>query len=709
MQRLDGEIWLTVDDLTDVGIKEATLWNGILRNSPRWQAIPDPADRRRRLVRYATLAGKYQERVKAALCGGLEPGEWLVMKKEEARAVELLGTRDSLLDKVEEICEEGYKKYLHLYRGVGGGGRMSPSQQRLQVRQQRCLARAAGILDTLAEWYRREEPDWRSYQPVNEVAAWVAAHRDEYFEKKYLTTAPTRLKTMLRAYALKGHALDSVVTMPRSGNDNRATRKREMWWQAAALHLRTDGRNLSQSAIVRKIKDLALILVKEAPSESTVRGLLQDTALLTAGKHLDHTNRHGHRHRSSMPIADTMFGDDCWEMDATRVQLAPHLTKDADGKKKLEFLTVTVVRDVYSGAYLGWHLSHAESGHSYRMALKMAVDLTGRLPYELRHDRFPGHNTPEWEHLFGLLGRNVKLTKTSTASGKARAERAFYTLQQVFESEHLAYWGQGIRDTTARAHPTEAHRLKASKELRNSGWDFDAAWMAECGVLAAYNHTPLSKYSRKHKALDQSPWQLYENSEADSRGHRPDALEVMDMFWATRQEGVRNRCIKMTVNKKTHRYDLLGEEHYEILNRYQRAGATLTVRYEPHDLSRIMLFDKAGNWLGEVAKQGNVQLTGPDAQWGEAAKWKQKNAALNERIEGDLANYLAQFPAEAAAMLPTKVSKAVSEDAQTRYLLDNAAEWQREAQRDKGTKAQSAKVAPPVDVEETEFDVRSTY
>jgi hypothetical protein len=210
--------------------------------------------------------------------------------------------------------------------------------------------------------------------------------------------------------------------------------------------------------------------------------------------------------------------------------------------------------------------------------------------------------------------------------------------------------------------------------------------MAECGVISAYNHTPLNRYSRKHSNLSQSPWQLYENAVNEAEGRSIEVYEIAELFWATREEGIRNRCIKMKFGPNTYRYDLLETEHYDILKRYQAKDRKLTVKYEPHDLSKIMLFDESGNFLAEVAEQERIQLYGSGAQWNKAAEWKEKSKAVDVRRRSDLDNYLSQLPAEAAAMMPTKLNKNVSEDAQTAYLLNNAGDWNVSKEKQKPVK-----------------------
>ena len=691
MQRLDGEIWLEVDDLTDVGVPMQTLKNGLHRHSPRWQAIADPADRRRRLVRYATLAGKYQEAVKSGLCGGLEPDEWIEARKCLDADRQDMERRDGLLDKVEQVCEEGYKKYLHLYRGA-------------TPRQQRCLGRAAGIVDVAGRWYRAEGLPWRSYEPVNEIAAWVAAHQKEFFPKKYCPTNPVRLKEKVVAHWVDGQPLDQVITMPRTGNTNRATRKKDLWWQAVAIGLKQSGRLQNDRAVYRKIRQVAAIDGRDCPGESTIGNFLRETRILTADRQYDLNNKGRQRHRSSMPLARPMFADDCWEMDGTRVQIVAHKTGDG----AIKSLYIVAVRDVSSGAYLGYWYGYAESENAYRSALKMAVDITGRLPHELRYDQFPGSTSAGWKYLAGekdkhgntltvgeLERQGVTLTKTSSAVGKAHAERAFYTLQQVFESEHRGYVGQGIKSGTMNARPTETYIARTWKQMLSEGWDFDAAWMDHADVIAAYNHTLYSEYSKKHASLDQSPWQLYEQGE--SSGRQIGLLEVSELFWQARREGIRNNRIEFTDRGRRYRYDLSAED-FDVIYAYQHPGVKLVVRHDPWDFSTIMVFNEAGEFLCQVQEQKDIQLMGKNPDWKAASDWKANASAIEERKAAKLSEY--EMPDEMAVLLPTVASKARHNDAQREYALANAGTWKEEKPKKK---------AGLEEVEDSDFDVRSLY
>ena len=690
MQYIADEIWVYVDELVRCGVKERTIIDGIYCQSPRWQSIVDPVDQRRRLVRYSTLAEKYQEQVKALLCGGLEPVEWYIMDREQIKVAEEFCYQEGFERIIEVMCECQYSAFMHLYAGT-------------DPKQQRCLARAAGMVHAIGDWHVRQGIGWRSYEPTEQALDWLnQGNRLElYFPKKYLPSNKIRLKEKVVGHWVDGTPLQELIKLPRAGNENRAAAG--IWkqqWQSAAIALRCDGRNYSQAAIVRRVRELAELLMQPAPSESAVRSHLARSEHLTVKYHTDGNNVRGQRHRSAMPIGLPMYADACWEMDGTRVQILPHATgeRTKGGAKELKALTVVSVRDVYSGAYLGYWYGHAENEMAYRSALRMAVEVTGRLPYELRYDRFPGHTTPEWGVLEGELERlGVQLRKVHSAQGKARMERAYGTLQGVFEMGHSAWMGMGIKAHVAQARPTEAYLAKQAKALLAQGWDYDQAWQAAAEIMGQYNHTPIGTYSRRSANLMLSPWELY--AQADSEGVQVPSWEVAKLFWAGRYVGIRNNRIEIISRGERHRY-YVTECSYELLE-YQRKGVQVLVRHDPWDFTKLMVFNPDNEaFLCELVEQADIQLYGKDADWAAAQAWKAEAKALEERKRRDLEQY--ELPDEIAALLPTLGSnKTRHEDALLGYALNHAGEWLRpERPADEGRSH-----SPPPPTSSNDFDI----
>ena len=673
MQIVHGEVWLDFEELLIIGIKEITIKMGILRKSPLWFAIRNPSDGRKRLIRYATLAPKYREAVQHDLCGGLEPNQWLEMKKAEAKFVAAQQERDDLEYRLEEVCESGY-----VTRGFHYPGMVDP--------QLKCLCRAAGIVEETARWHQENGLPIKDHGPVKQVAAWLKRNVDDYFPLKYIPTHYLRLMEKLKAYAEDERPINEVISLPRKGNDHRATQRKEMWWQQVAIHLRTRDRNYSQSQIFRKVREMAGRMEKEPPSEATLRRFLSETETLTVAHHTDPNNKKLQRHRASMPLAHAMFADDCWEMDGTQVQIMGHLTgqKTKSGRAETKMLYVVAVRDVYSRAYLGYWYGYAESEHAYRYALQMAVAVTGRLPVELRYDQFPGSNSAGWKFMAGeqdkkgnvlsvgaLTKHGVKrLTKTSSAAGKAHAERGFYTLQQVFERERPEYLGQGIKSSLANARPTEKYIARVQRDYLNNGWDFDQAWMSHSEVMEDYNNTPRNEYSRKDAKLDQSPWQMYENGATESQGRTLEPWEVSVLFWNARREGIRNGRIEFTDRGNRHRY-YIGADDFHLLD-YQREGVKLTVRHDPSDFSEIMVFNDKDEHLATLTEQADIQTYGQNPDWEALGEFKKGQKAISEKRKRKLDEFA--LSDEVAIHLPTQTPKATHNSAQTAYMYRNAGE-----------------------------------
>ena len=147
-------------------------------------------------------------------------------------------------------------------------------------------------------------------------------------------------------------------------------------------------------------------------------------------KYLTATGRYGQGSRKAfeqtgyIPMQNALFAGDCWQVDATRVNMIEHAKDKGKG-----FLFIVAVRDVYSGDLLGYNFDYSENRWAVMAALKMAVQNTGYLPYELVTDRFPGHNTDEVKRIMNSLKRmGTEVTITHRPTGKAHLERSFSTL-----------------------------------------------------------------------------------------------------------------------------------------------------------------------------------------------------------------------------------------------------------------------------------------
>lgn len=688
MKTIGQDIYVPVEGLVELGVSENTLKSAFQRNSLRWQAIPDPADGRRRLVRYDTLADKYKAALKATLWGGFEPAEWLAMEAAKGDKREA----GELAQLLHEACETLYMKWMLDYAPVV----KQTDCKRLRERQQRCLARAAAVLEAIGKYYQNSGLAWRDNGPVKTAANWLKDEQGRYFPLKYVPMNPIVLKDKLVQVWLDGKEYTDVITLPRAGNDSRALHQEDSDVRAWCIQARMSGRNLAVAEIARRVRRACELTEKAMPSASWIQQLLAQPAIvrMTATSRWGVGSGRGDFYKGYIPTTRALYAGDCWQMDATRVNILPHTAPPAPsgGAKKsgkLQFLVVCVARDVYSGDILGVSFGVSENRWMYLDALKMAVKTAGYLPYELVHDKFPGHNTEEIETTWQLLAKlGVKRTVTAVATGKAQTERWFGTLQSVFLGREKYYYGEGIRSTRAYAHRSPEYLAKLRKEANEAGFDFDAAWQMAWRAICGYRHTLVSAYNKRK--IDNTPAELHEMCEKPHVKNL-ELWETATLFWNQSTLKIRRNAVTLTVRKQEYMYAITDTR---ILNNFSE----LRIRYDESDLGTVLAFYPNSEVLiGELKLQQAINIYGPDADWSGFQKVKTANReyvlaqkeALRVELEGsrDLEGVLG----EDTLLLGARVGKADIEGAETALLYEQMAVVS-EALR--GVVSSSAAVAP---------------
>lgn len=628
MQKI-GNIWYCmVDELVNQGVASYdAVAKGSARGSRQWLTMKDPSDRRVLLVRYDSMADKYQLLVRKLLCEGLDPDVFYSRKKAD-----VLSER-SLLERFEWNLTTGYRRYEGLY--------CSDDTTRTGRKTAICLARAAGAVELLGNWIQEQGIDRRSYAPYKEVIGWLETdgNYDYYFPTgcQYLPLNAIRFKEKVMArFGLNGgepQPITEVIKLPRKGNTSRVEFKEDPELLAWVAMARMHGRNDTNAYVIRKIQEVCRVVGREVPSASWFSQILASNKMrqITAPTRFGGDSPHAGRWTHSITMARAMYAGDCWMIDATRVNMVEH--QGADGKKA--FLVVIAIRDAYSGDIIGVHFDTKEDRWGYTNAIKMAVKTTGYLPHTMVHDRFPGHMTDEMTQLLGNMERKgVTLVCTHKATGKALLERWFDTLQTVFLAKSKYYYGQGIRSTREYAHRSNEYLLQLRKEANREGFSFDGAWQEAWQRIEEFRQTPLSHYSRAHKGLDLTPAQLHEQSE------KPNVIPVAlwdqsDLFWLTKVLDIRRNAISHEVHGKRFDYPIYDTE---LLYRYSRVA----VRYEESDPSQIMLFavgadDKVSSFfIGELKAATPVTMYGPDADPVQLAKRQALGKRVADQRKADL-------------------------------------------------------------------------
>jgi hypothetical protein len=550
------------------------------------------------------------------------------------------------------------------------------------------LARAAATIQFCADKVSSREPT-HSNDYYRQLSVVVKKHKFVYLPTHY-----RRLKEKIMQ-VVDGAKVTDVVTLPRAGNQNRQpyNDKQVIAWM---MYLRARPENYSNAHIARRVLKMCSIARKDAPSFSWIEHYFSDnkSKWLTGAKRHG-GGRKGADYRDYLPIEGALYAGDCWQMDGTRVNFIPH--RSADGTEKS--MMIIAVRDVHSGDILGMHLDTKEDRYGYIHALNMAVAETGHLPWELVHDRFPGHNTDEWNLITDKLKREgTRVTVSSTATGKSHVERCFSTLQDVFMQDFPYYYGQGIQSSREAAHRSPEYLVSAKKRARREGWTFDDAWRAATAVVHNYRNTPLNEYSRKHSAVQESPRQLYQVSETPNVNAIDDFTRV-ELFGTMRKQTIRNNgLIRMQIHKAEYVYRITD---YDIIKHYKKVN----VYYDLEDLSKVYLFAPEDNinthFLCEVQEEKAIQYYGPNADYERLAKAKADRKRIREQREAELEEVIAGAGDEVDLLLAAVTNKVTKDAAETRWLEDRVAVWQ-----DRGETPRMNLPQPPEnnDEDEPSFD-----
>lgn len=581
--------------------------------------------------------------------------------------------RLSKLEKrVRKALKKGYSEYLHCYRSYKKTARYN-------------LAKACAVLEQTVKYIVDKDIDISKNRVFIDLAKLV-----EFYDVAYLPNNHRRLKEKIMPILQDGESVAGLIDLPRIGNTNSVKYADDDQLIAWVYQLRNSAKNFTNTYIIRKIKTMCVMLEKPVPSDSWFSNILaQDhTAFLTAEGRYGKKGRKSWLYRGYIPTQGALHAGDCWQADGTRVNFIGH--KSDDGSEK--FLYVIAIRDVHSGDLLGLHLDTKEDRWGYINALRMAVDFTGYLPYELVHDRFPGHQTDEWEAVKEKLQTaGVKVTITSLPNAKSAVERMFGTIQTVFMQDSEYYYGEGIQSRRDYAHRAPEYLYQVRKRANKAGWNFDESWQEMMKVVDRYRNTKLSDYSRKYHDIKLSPRQLHEQSEKPAVIWA-DALLRIELFGLEKPAQIKHSgLIKTEIQRVTYHYQV---DDYEVLSQYK----DVRLKYDMEDLSTVYIFDQEENYLCEAREFRAPVLSGPDADYKALGKAKARLKQIEEKRKADLEDKIREA-GEVELLLAGMSDKDEVSNAETEWLMQRVNAW-----KDTGK--------PRIEIdddEDIEIDVRNQY
>lgn len=293
------------------------------------------------------------------------------------------------------------------------------------------------------------------------------------------------------------------------------------------------------------------------------------------------------QHRTEMPL----HRDALWYSDGTKLNYY-YQYDDANGMVQMGTAIVYEVMDAYSECFIGYAIGSSENYALQYEAYRMAMQISGQKPYEIKYDNQGGHKKLRSQNFLPTLSHLSIATKPYNGKSKT-IESAFGRFQSQFLHKDWFFTGQNITATkeSSRANmelilankqqlPT-LEEVKEAYRLRREEWN-----------NALHPHSKLSRSVMYHTS--QNP-----------RCEKVDLWAMIDLFWLTTDKPIKYRTngIEIQVNNKTYAYEVLQPNgRPDDLFRNQNVGKRFIVKYDPMDIDTMVhLYEETANGLRYIA------------------------------------------------------------------------------------------------------------
>ncbi len=313
-------------------------------------------------------------------------------------------------------------------------------------------------------------------------------------------------------------------------------------------------------------------------SEETLRNYLNDGKVM----HLWYGHRNGelkakekfsYAHKTALPPCR----DSLWYSDGTKMNL---FYLDENGKRAT--CQVYEVLDAYSECLLGYHISKSEDYEAQFMAYKMAIQISGYKPYEIKFDNQGGHGKLKTGNYLNKIAKIA--LKTKPYNGKSKTiESVFGRFQQQVMAQKWFFTGQNIT---------------AKKESSSANMEF---------ILANTSNLPslkeaMEQYKKLRELWNSAPHPKtgVPRNEMYRTSVNPDTtaislLDMVDLFWIEREKPimVTNSGIEFTEKKVRYSYIVKREDGMPDTKWLrENIDNKFIVKFDPEDMSMIYLYTK---------------------------------------------------------------------------------------------------------------------
>lgn len=549
---IKGELFIRFSAMVSMGVALTTITDGLQREDKHWQAIPDPEDARARLIKYEPLRSEYKKLIQ----------EKYGCPYRYAKVALIAENISPLTDEDRNIIDN-YK----LPNGCG----FSESESNKWKQAARVLAWLSGMGRLCKLIVKR----W-GFDSAEDF--WLSV-------KTYIKTEgialPTsrRLEEKVREYAEK-KAL-AAIQEGRYGNKN--GEKINDLHKAVLAELMADSRKFSIAEVCRQFMAIAEAKGWDKAVNVTYQAVYMHVKKMAGQWELQ---RHGEKwfmlnreliinqRKASEPNLQ-------WQIDGTPAALWYYNQQS----KQLEKLYTVSVLDSHSDAIIGYAFGYSETTQLVAEALKMAIQLQGAVPYEIRSDKGSALMSGETKALFNSLGIEFKPTST----GRARAKSVEIAQRWWIQRDSVYYVNRSGMNVTAKTQDSMPNPDALRANLEKFPLTTSELMAQIMESIALYNNRKGDDgRSKADKQLDEQPNRREFNVE-----------HMIRYFGVFRKKGKQllkyrftGEGLEMQVRKQTFRYlpdTESSEECAAFLNEHSFT-TDFYVKYDPTDFEQVALY-----------------------------------------------------------------------------------------------------------------------
>lgn len=269
--------------------------------------------------------------------------------------------------------------------------------------------------------------------------------------------------------------------------------------------------------------------------------------------------------------------DSLWYSDGTKMNFYY-----LDDKGKMATCQVYEVMDAFSEVFLGYHVSATENYEAQYYAYKMAAEVAGHRPYEIKFDGQGGHSKLQSGDFLNKMARMSVKTKPYNGSSKT-IESAFGRFQQQIMAKAWFFTGQNIGSKKAESKANMEFILANKQNLPTLSEAVDR-----------YNQYRKEWNEETHFKTEIPRLEMYLNS-VNPETPKLNIWDMVDLFWITREKTNTVTPYGISFKEKNRKYNYMvhtedGLPDFKWLNKW--IDKKVIIKFSPDDMSLIYLYEE---------------------------------------------------------------------------------------------------------------------